>query len=153
MPRDLDQLNRNLDALRREVADLRGALEGVADLEREATTQDILERLAPAIVEMVRLEAGASGASAESVGAKLAAALEELGLKRLGRAGTVIEDWPEEAAEELELDRLPLSGAGMIRVEILAPGWGWGRKIIARPVGRVIEVFDAPKLPDDTDED
>jgi hypothetical protein len=152
MHRDYDQLNRNLEALHQEVRELRQELEGVTALEHEATISEILDLLAPAISEMVRIEAGNPEASPTKVIEGLTATLEALGLRRLGRPGAVVEHWPDEAVEELELDQPPPPEAGMVRIEVLAAGWGWGYKVVARPVGQVLEVFEIPTFPGDADE-
>ncbi len=139
------QLDQNLAALHEEIVNLRGELDSVARLEREATLQEVFEVLAPTIVSMVHRQANVPDASVERVVGTLELSLLELGLSRWARPGEVLELWPDEAVRDFELDRPVSSDATMVRVEILASGWTRGNKIIARPVGRVLEVVHAPE--------
>lgn len=140
---DLSQLERNLAALHEEVCALRRELDGVARLEREATVQDVLELLTPALACLARLEADDGDESPGNLARLLVGFLAEIGVSRIGRPGEVQELWPDEAAEDVELDREVPAAASLVRVEIQAAGWARGRKVIVRPLGRVIEVVDA----------
>jgi len=143
---DIARLERNLAALHEELRGLRREVDGIARLEREATVQDVLDQLAPAIAALGRLEAGDDDGSGRDLAARLAECLLAIGLRRTGTPGDVVDLWPDEATEDVELDRSIPRTATMVCVEIVSTGWASGHKVIARPRGRVVEVVDDPEL-------
>lgn len=142
---DLILINRHLRELRQEIAELRGSLEQVAALEREASLQEVVEVLMPVLDRLVGFRAGDARYSAEEVTEELERALPALGLTPRFKTGEVVELWPEEIAERFIVDSSVPSGAAMARVEVVANGWNRGRMVVARTWGQVLEIINGER--------
>jgi len=143
MSLDIERLEQTLVTVREEVLALRAETAARAELEREAALQELYEALCPAARALAKLVAASPRkASPEAELAEaLAEAFQRVGLEKRGTVGDELELWPEQASTRLELDRDVPAEASLVRVEVLAPGWARGALVIARPLGRVIEVI------------